>query len=321
MISNLKKGIHFILTAIAVFLLQFTFAQPPKKRMSKEEYIATYKDEAIRDMNKTGVPASITLAQGMLESENGNSDLALLAKNHFGIKCHLEWNGDTYIKDDDLKNECFRKYNTVLESFDDHSAFLRGRKHYASLFDLPKTDYKAWATGLKKAGYATNPNYAPMIIKIIEDNKLYELDLQQKMPVADKKPIHPVKQEVTKSNFNFPSQILTSKNNIKYILAEEKDTYLKIAKRYNMSLWQLYKYNDVDKNTPIKSGERIYIKPKRRNAKEEFHIVKAGENLRNISQLYGIKLKFLYRKNRLEPGTEIKVGQKLSLRKRISKAA
>ena len=231
----IKTLFHLLLIPFCFLTVCHSFAQPPKKRMSKEEYIAKYKNDAIRDMNKTGVPASITMAQGMLESENGNSALALLAKNHFGIKCHLEWNGDTYIKDDDEKNECFRKYNSVLESFDDHSNFLKTRKHYASLFDLSKTDYKAWAYGLKKAGYATNPNYASMIIKLIEDNNLSELDKQEKMSAVEQKPAEQPKHIVKQNEYNFPSKILLSNNNVKYILAEDEDTYLKIAKNIGVN--------------------------------------------------------------------------------------
>src|SRR5258705_7856822 len=145
------KGYLILLQLIFISFLQAT------PRMTSEEYISSYKDDAVRDMLKTGVPASITLAQAMLESDNGNSMLAREANNHFGIKCHNEWSGDTYNQDDDRRNECFRKYNTVLESYDDHSEFLRTRHRYAFLFNYERTDYKSWAHGLKKAGYATNP--------------------------------------------------------------------------------------------------------------------------------------------------------------------
>lgn len=314
-----------LLLRISVFILLFfqgvtSVAQPPSKRMTKEEYIERYRNEVIKDMQKTGVPASITMAQGILESESGNSDLAVIANNHFGIKCHVEWNGDTFIKDDDEKNECFRKYKSAQESFDDHSMFLRTRKHYASLFDLPRTDYKAWAHGLKKAGYATNPNYAPLLIKIIEDYKLYELDKHYTTPiVVTKKNTEKPKQEVKEAEVTVISKILTSKNNVKYIIADENDTYLKIAKKFEMGLWQLYKYNDVNKNMPIKKGQRIYLKPKKRKASEEFHIVKAGESMHSISQLHAIKLKILYKKNQMEPGTEPEIGQKLYLKSKIKK--
>ena len=172
----MKRTITLSLLFVLFAASSPAFGGDEPKRMSSQDYIARYKDDAIRDMQKTGVPASITLAQGMYESENGNSRLAREANNHFGIKCHKEWSGPTFIKDDDTKNECFRKYETVLESYDDHSNFLRTRERYRFLFDYEITDYKKWAYGLKKAGYATNPEYANKLIRIIEDNNLNELD-------------------------------------------------------------------------------------------------------------------------------------------------
>ncbi|HMT29189.1 MAG TPA: glucosaminidase domain-containing protein, partial [Bacteroidia bacterium] len=156
----------------------------PAKRATIPEYIAKYKDDAIKDMMKMGVPASITLSQGILESESGNSLLAKNANNHFGIKCHSDWNGETFHQDDDARDECFRKYSTVLESFDDHGRFLRERPRYSFLFDLEISDYKSWAHGLKKAGYATNPRYAELLIKIIEEYNLHQFDKGgKKIPV------------------------------------------------------------------------------------------------------------------------------------------
>ena len=146
------------------------------KKLTTEDYINRFRDDAINDMMHTGVPASITLAQGILESSSGNSMLAREANNHFGIKCHSDWRGERVYKDDDAKNECFRKYPTALASFKDHSRFLRERSRYAFLFDYRITDYKAWAKGLKKAGYATNPRYADHLIRIIEQHELYQYD-------------------------------------------------------------------------------------------------------------------------------------------------
>ena len=143
--------------------------------MTRQEYIEKYKDDAISEMHRSGVPASITLAQGILESGDGNSKMARVAKNHFGIKCHSDWKGKTFIQDDDTKNECFRKYKSVLDSYKDHSDFLK-RRRYAALFELKITDYKSWAKGLKKAGYATNPKYPQLLIGIIEANELYQYD-------------------------------------------------------------------------------------------------------------------------------------------------
>ena len=159
---------------LVLFLLLFSF-QLSAQNMTRNEYIDKYKDEAIYQMKKYKIPASITLAQGILESGDGNSELAKKSNNHFGIKCHSDWKGERVYHDDDKKDECFRKYNTVRDSYDDHSEFLL-RPRYAALFEYVLTDYKSWAKGLKKAGYATNPNYAKLLIKIIEENELHKLD-------------------------------------------------------------------------------------------------------------------------------------------------
>ena len=159
---------------LVLFLLLFSF-QLSAQNMTRNEYIDKYKDEAIYQMKKYKIPASITLAQGILESGDGNSELAKKSNNHFGIKCHSDWEGERVYHNDDKKNECFRKYNKVRDSYDDHSEFLL-RPRYASLFEYALTDYKSWAKGLKKAGYATNPNYAKHLIKIIEENELHKLD-------------------------------------------------------------------------------------------------------------------------------------------------
>lgn len=305
-----------ILTSL--LLCQQVFAQPDRVRHSKEDYIQKYKDDAVKDMAKTGVPASITLSQGILESEFGNSQLAREANNHFGIKCHKNWNGKTYYMDDDEKNECFRKYNSVLESYDDHSAFLRTRDRYASLFQLEITDYKGWAHGLKKAGYATNPEYAHKLIKIIEDYSLNELDKGNQIPVFASKdntyqpknnPADNKKATVIKNtNYNY------SANQVQYVKAKDGDTYYSIALANNVELWQVLKYNDADKNDKPNEGDIIYLKPKRNKAKSENHLVNEGESMLYISQLYAVKLKKLYRYNDMKPGQEPQPGQKIRLR-------
>tara|TARA_B100000900_G_scaffold410039_1_gene427018 strand:- start:12959 stop:13825 length:867 start_codon:yes stop_codon:yes gene_type:complete len=159
------------LVIILFFLTSFIAAQD----MSRTEYIFKYKDLAVAEMNQYGIPASITLSQGVLESGNGNSELARKAKNHFGIKCHSSWEGKKVYHDDDEAQECFRKYPTVAASYRDHSVFLQ-KARYANLFELAITDYKGWAKGLKKAGYATNPEYPELLIKIIENNQLQQYD-------------------------------------------------------------------------------------------------------------------------------------------------
>ncbi len=314
-------------------LICSTFACIAQSRLTADDYIRLYKNDAINDMLKTGVPASITIAQGMYESENGNSDLARIANNHFGIKCHTTWSGDTYHKDDDAKDECFRKYKTVLESYDDHSYFLQSRDRYAFLFKYPITDYKAWAHGLKKAGYATNPQYAHKLIELIERYNLNELDYAKGPDVTyaakqEAKPMQPTTTRdvelsdtpATKSSEKRKAKIevkpfthYAEQNNVKYIIAQKEDTWISIAKEQEMMLWQVLKYNDAEKSDDLKPGTIVYIKPKRNSAKQPFHIVQPGETMRDISQLYAIKLNALYKKNQLEPGISPQAGTKIKL--------
>jgi len=312
----------FLVVVLSVLMLT-VFAQ--EKRISRTEYIESYKDEAIKEMNRSGVPASITLAQGILESGDGNSDLAKKAKNHFGIKCHSDWKGGTYIHDDDKKDECFRKYKTVLESYRDHSEFLK-KKRYEFLFDLKITDYKGWAKGLKQAGYATNPKYPQLLIGIIEKNNLSQYDTAKASVVKEKKE-RKGKKEKTKKKEKTP--VKTSKrrgshptklheNNIRYIEVKSGDSFEKIAEEFNMGDWQLYKYNDWDKEQDLFEEGILFLQPKRGKAQEEFHIVLEGESMWSISQQYGIKLNKLYRKNRMSLGSEPKTGQKLYLQKTVA---
>jgi len=294
----------FLLTGLGVL------AQPAEYKLTAKEYIEHYKEEAIREMLMHGVPASITLAQGMLESGNGNSPLAVYANNHFGIKCHRGWEGLTFIQDDDTRNECFRKYPNVLDSYSDHSAFLSGRSRYASLFNLKKTDYKGWAKGLKKAGYATNPKYPQLLISLIERHNLYEYDNANEMPSLRPEP------EILANKPILKGRKVMIHNNVKYIFVGEGDTYFKIANGLDMMLWQLYKYNDLNKSDKLRSGQVLYLQPKRRKAKRgyDFHIVRYGEDMYDISQKYAVKLYSLYRMNKMGEGSVPTPGQKLWLR-------
>lgn len=302
-------ALHIVL----MFVWATAIAQPAERMMSREEYIEVFKDEAIKEMLETGIPASITLAQGMLESGNGNSPLARYANNHFGIKCHNTWDGPTFIQDDDAKNECFRKYRSPSESFKDHSEFLKTRSRYASLFELQPTDYKAWAKGLKQAGYATNPKYPELLIQLIEDNSLHQYDKESKMPLLashSTKKHHP---EVEKKHTSSSNSLLVE-NNIKYVIAGENDSYYKIAEENEMSIWQLYKYNEVEKTHQPKEGEVVYLQPKRKKAKVENHTVLPGETLFEVSQKYGIKTKRILKLNGLSEDAKLKTGQVLILK-------
>ncbi|MCW3085949.1 MAG: hypothetical protein JWP12_3315 [Bacteroidetes bacterium] len=306
MFVSMNRFVNFI----PLFLLTsvISFAQPAEPKMTPEKYIENFKDEAIKEMLMYNIPASITLAQGMLESGNGNSDLAVYANNHFGIKCHNEWSGATFTKDDDAKDECFRKYPSVLDSYTDHSEFLKSRSRYAALFELKSNDYKGWAEGLKQAGYATDPKYTKRLIELIETYKLYNYDQIQSMPnisVTTAKPATPDKIEAR--------EILRFRL-IKYIIVQPGDSFYKIAHDTQKDLWQLYKFNDLEPNDKLIAGQKLYLQPKRNKAKEPFHIVKKGDTMKSISQLHGIKLKKLYKKNKMKPGQEPKPGDKLYLR-------
>jgi hypothetical protein len=305
----------------------FLNAQDYHGNITVPQYIEKYKDIAMRKMSQHKIPASITLAQGILESANGNSDLAQEANNHFGIKCHEDWKGETFYKDDDQKHECFRKYKNAEESFEDHTRFLSTKTRYAFLFDLEPTDYKGWAHGLKKAGYATDPAYPQRLMKIIEENRLYEMDRGIGYVVGETKTVKSdslkpyykglADKEVVAIAGKGANQRKIMKNNrVKFIIARKGDGIDKLCDELDMRPWQIKKYNELDENAKILQGDLVYLQPKRRRAEQDYHVVKAGENLYMISQLYGVKLKLLYRKNRMEPGTQPTTGQKLWLRKK-----
>jgi len=304
-----------VFTLIFSTLIAYTsYAQPSERFISRHDYVEMWKDEAVSQMVKYGVPASITLAQGILESGNGNSALAKYANNHFGIKCH-GWDGPGIYKDDDKKDECFRKYTNAFESFEDHSKFLAHRKRYASLFTLKRTDYEAWAKGLRKAGYATNPKYANMLIDLIETNALYQYDKMDAMIVAKEpsKEIYTIEHKLVIPKVEVNNHAILKHYKTNYILALNGDTYYKIAKEFDMALWQLYNYNDCGTITKIKAGERIYLQPKRNKSNSKTHIIADNEDLRAIAQLEGIKLKRLLRKNGMTLESKLVVGQKLKL--------
>lgn len=314
--NDLLVMIRTFILSILLLLAISVFGQG---KQTREEYLRKFGPIAQKQMETQGVPASVIIAQGMLESDNGNSTLAVKANNHFGIKCHKSWTGAKIYHDDDAKGECFRMYKNVESSFTDHSDFLRGSRRYAFLFDLKPTDYKGWAHGLKKAGYATNPRYAEMLIKIIEDNKLYLLDSGVEIKVES--PTKGMGQLVDADNFTidlFKQRPVYTRNRIKYIKVKEKDTYQSLTKELELLPWQLARYNDIDKNAKLTEGQELYIQPKRRKAEvnHALHIAEEGETMWSISQLYGIKLKTLYRKNRMEMGTNPKPQQKVYLRKK-----
>ena len=274
-----------------------------------------WKETAIRQMNEYKIPASITLAQGILESGNGNSDLARQANNHFGIKCH-EWRGESFYKDDDQKGECFRKYQAAEKSYEDHSLFLTGKTRYSALFTLEMTDYKAWAQGLKDAGYATNPKYPQLLTEIIERLRLNELD-QNSPVVSNKKTETEKKAAKTILMANTHTVQKHENNGIPYIIAKKGDTYYRISKEFQLGLWQLYKYNDFsDKKDYLEEGDIVYIQPKKRKSKSKaFFEAKEDVSLRNIAQKEGIKIQHLMKMNNISsPDELIQKGKKIALK-------
>ncbi|MBN2861621.1 MAG: glucosaminidase domain-containing protein [Bacteroidales bacterium] len=318
-----------------------------------QAYINRYKDLAVNEMYRTGVPASITLAQGMVESDYGRSRLAVEGNNHFGIKCHGDWRGPTINHHDDRRNECFRKYSRVEDSFYDHSDFLRTGSRYSFLFDLSSSDYKAWARGLKKAGYATNPDYANMLIRKIEEHNLYVFD--RKAPVKDISEMKvasveyadesavvnqsagskPVSTEsagaakeavetnrtaapVINDNFMVPATVsrVQENNRIQYIIVKDGESPDMIEKEFQLLRWELRRYNELPENFTLTAGQMLYLQPKRDRAEagKETHNVVEGETMYSISQKYGIKLKNLYELNRMAEGEEPVPGQIIWLR-------
>jgi LysM repeat protein len=298
-----------LLLSLLFFLMSSKkFAQPSEIKNSPQEYILQYKEIAINEMLTHGIPASITLAQGLLESGNGNSALSVYANNHFGIKCHKEWTGPSYVMDDDAENECFRKYERVADSYKDHSLFLKTRPRYYFLFELPTTDYRAWAKGLKLAGYATLPTYAEELIDLIERHRLYEYDKLQALTAKTIKPEQVKLKAEIKPVLKF--------NNIKFIIVKQGDTFYKLASENELEIKQLLRFNDMEETEKLTIGTKIYLEPKRKKAMESFHKVNKGETMKSIAQLHGIKLKCLYAKNNLIKGEEPETGQKLYLRDR-----
>ncbi len=267
-------------------------------------YINKYKSIAIKEMKQYGIPASITLAQGILESAGGTSELASKSNNHFGIKCHNSWDGDKVYHDDDKKGECFRKYDDPEESFRDHSLFLSTRSRYAFLFELERDDYKGWAKGLRKAGYATNKKYADRLIDLIEKYNLHQFDKVENWDELSLDDRHIV---------------MVHLSDLKYIEVVEGDTYEKIALEFELDVEDILEYNDLRWDDPLPVGEKLFIEKKNRKGYEKYYTVKMGDTMHSIAQKFGMRLEYLYKKNLMSPGSQPLVGQKMHLRRTIGK--
>jgi hypothetical protein len=303
-----KRGFLFVFSFISAFSLL------GQDKLTREIYIETYAEIAMNEMARTGIPASITLAQGCLESDNGNSRLARDANNHFGIKCH-DWEGKKIYHDDDEKNECFRKYKTSEESFLDHSIFLTEKSRYAFLFDLKDDDYKAWARGLQKAGYATSKKYADLLISIIEANSLYDYDKLVLKGRFDVKETKRIQEEIVSHR-----EIFTN-NRVEYVKTGQGDTPDILRNELNLYPNEIYRYNDLKKGDALDSASIIYLQPKRRKAEKsnEYHVLEPGQSIWDVSQMYAVKLKSLYKMNNLKSGTNPPPGTTIWLRKKLPK--
>lgn len=297
-----------------IFLFASLFVQAQRTNQAFWSYIDKYKGWAIEQMNQYGIPASITLAQGLLESNAGRSTLATQANNHFGIKVGSSWTGPYVLRDDDARNEKFRKYKSARESYVDHSKFLQG-KRYQGLYKLGKTDYKGWARGLKAAGYATNPNYADALIRTIEMYNLNQFDTGKYRSNAKSTTAASV---TTTSEFWQRHTVYKGNKNY-FIIVEVGDDMATISKETGISLRKLYKYNDLPLDYAPTAGDIIYMEKKRNCASREFrknpiHIVEANQSLHDIAQLYGIRLESLCKLNKWEEPKAVEVGEILRIR-------
>lgn len=296
---NIRRWVVWAVCTVLSCTLVFS---AERRNKAYEDYIKKYRSIAVSEMKKHHIPASITLAQGLLESGAGKSYLARKSNNHFGIKCGSNWHGRTVRHDDDRRNECFRAYKSVKASYEDHSKFLCTGSRYASLFRLKITDYKGWARGLKKAGYATDPRYADRLIHVIQ---LYDLDKYDKKGGLK-----------WMEKFPNPHQTYLA-NDLVYIIARAGDTFSYLSDELDISSRKLRKYNELPKDYVFRGGEIVYVEEKHKRATEGhiLHVVKGGDSMYSISQMYGIQLKYLYKMNNMhEDDSAPKVGTIMRIR-------
>lgn len=278
-------------------------------------YIEQYYRIAEKQQKEYGIPASIILAQGLLESGAGQGKLARMSNNHFGIKCN-DWKGEKVYHDDDEKGECFRKYKHVIESYEDHSLFLKNRPRYASLFSLKPTDYEGWAHGLKKAGYATDPSYAFKLISLIEDYELHRFDLgKQQGQLASNAAGIPASGPIG-AVADVVNHEVVKVNKVRSIISVQGDTYRNIADEFNMTEERLRLYNEVAPDKMLKPGTRVYVSMKRKVAPRgnDYYTVKAGDSMHSIAQQFGMRTESIYKLNDLAYTETARVGQVLKLR-------
>ena len=310
------KKLIFIITVI--ILSSNLFAQ----KISPDEYIHTYCNMAVAEMKRSGIPASVTLAQGILETECGNSELVKKSNNHFGIKCKSTWTGESVSHTDDAPNECFRKYNNPADSYKDHSDYLKTSPRYAALFQLASSDYKGWAYGLKKAGYATNPQYPQIVISNIEKynlqqyDNLSEKDLDDiainKITTAQKPEVQNIVVDITaiENSIKLKNKI----NGLKALMAPKGSSLLVIASKANIDLGKLLEFNDLSTDGLINDEQVIYLEKKPKQGNRDFYIVLQVETLYDISQNNAIQLKYLLQFNNMDVNQTVQKGTKIKLR-------
>ena len=299
------KRLNFACLCLFILLISAS-AKGVRTNKAYSDYFDMWAEVAVQQMIQYRIPASITLAQGVLESGAGKSELARRANNHFGIKCN-GWTGRKSYHDDDERGECFRAYDNAYQSYVDHSVFLLSSRRYSRLFDLKRSDYKGWAKGLKACGYATSPTYAKRLIEIIE---AYDLHRYDKLNTFDKTKVGMMAQGMMRQVFSF--------NKNYYVRARRGDTFKTIADDVDVSYRKLARYNERDKKDVLEEGEIVWLEKKRSKAPKEFknrpHRVEPGESMYTISQRYGIRLKKLYKMNKLSPDYVIKAGDLIRVR-------
>jgi len=332
---NISKKAIVLLLFVTPALLTAS-GQTKPVRQTREEYVARYHRIAVQHMERYGIPASITLAQGILESDCGNSELSRSSNNHFGIKCKKDWTGERVYHDDDAKGECFRAYPSVEASYEDHAEFLDRSPRYDSLFSYAPDDYRSWARGLKAAGYATAPDYAQRLVRIIEDNRLYLFDREggEKLYAeaaagegrfADRSTfetvactaagVDPDDFRVTINAHNGYDVYRT--NGVCYVLAKERDTFENIGRQFRISARNLRKFNDVERGAQPMTGEVVYIERKRKRweGNARIHTAVEGETLYSVAQTYGIRLDKLKKINRLKsPDVQFAAGAQIRIK-------
>ena len=305
-----------------LYILLAAVLATPVREGAYERYIQKYSATAVSEMKRTGVPASITLAQGLVESAAGESVLAVKGNNHFGIKCHADWRGKKIYRDDDKSSECFRVYPNADASFRDHSDFLRYRDRYKTLFDLEPTDYKAWAKGLKAAGYATDPRYAEKLIKVIEDYQLYLYDLDADVPVTPS--VVEMPQELKPSRVQEEYRFSMSRNvyeinGVPCIYALEGDSYSVLAASYGLFLKELLAFNDLKDEPELHAGDVVFLNRKKSKAAkgaEKYIVGDDSETLFGIAQRFGVRMSSLRRMNKLSVDYKPSEGDTIILRRR-----